>query len=104
MDFKKLLESMDRFAGQEVGQTPGDQVRGTEKAAPNKGKHPFLKRLVGELKQPKSVHKYAANRGWSSRKQHQFRQQAQRPLQQNLDSQRQWILRQQQLSNKVLVN
>jgi hypothetical protein len=58
MDFKKLLEAMDKFAGQEVGQKPGDQVRGTDKAAPNKGKHPFLKRLVGELKQPKSTHKY----------------------------------------------
>jgi hypothetical protein len=58
MDFKKLLEAMDTFAGEKAGQKPGDQVRGTEKAAPNKGKHPFLKRLVGELKQPKSVHKY----------------------------------------------
>ena len=58
MDFKKLLEAMDKFAGEEVGQKPGDQVRGTEKAAPNKGKHPFLKRLVGELKQPKSVYKH----------------------------------------------
>jgi len=58
MDFKKLLEAMDTFAGEKVGQKPGDQVRGTEKAAPNKGKHPFLKRLVGELKQPKSAHRY----------------------------------------------
>jgi hypothetical protein len=58
MDFKKLLEAMDKFAGERVGQTPGDQVRGTDKAAPNKGKHPFLKRLVGELKQPKSSYKY----------------------------------------------
>jgi hypothetical protein len=58
MDFKKLLEAMDTFAGERVGQKPGDQVRGTDKAAPNKGRHPFLKRLVGELKQPKSVHKY----------------------------------------------
>jgi len=58
MDFKKLLEAMDEFAGEKAGQKPGDQVRGTDKAAPNKGKHPFLKRLVGELKQPKSVHKY----------------------------------------------
>lgn len=58
MDFKKLLEAMDKFAGEKVGQKPGDQVRGTERAAPNKGKHPFLKRLVGELKQPKSTHKY----------------------------------------------
>ena len=58
MDIKKLLEAMDKFAGEEVGQKPGDQVRGTEKAAANKGKHPFLKRLVGELKQPKSAYKY----------------------------------------------
>ena len=58
MDFKKLLEAMDEFAGEKVGQKPGDQVRGTERAKPNKGKHPFLKRLVGELKQPKSTHKY----------------------------------------------
>jgi len=58
MDFKKLLEAMDTFAGEKAGQRPGDQVRGTEKAAPNKGKHPFLKRLVGELKQPKSTHRY----------------------------------------------
>jgi hypothetical protein len=58
MDFKKLLEAMDKFAGEKVGQKPGDQVRGTDKAKPNKGKHPFLKRLVGELKQPKSTYKY----------------------------------------------
>lgn len=58
MDFKKLLEAMDEFAGEKVGQKPGDQVRGTDKAKPNKGKHPFLKRLVGELKQPKSAYKY----------------------------------------------
>ena len=58
MDFKKLLEAMDQFAGERVGQQPGDQVRGTDKAAPNKGKHPFLKRLVGELKQPKSAYRY----------------------------------------------
>jgi len=58
MDFKKLLEAMDTFAGEKAGQKPGDQVRGTERAKSNKGKHPFLKRLVGELKQPKSVHKY----------------------------------------------
>jgi len=58
MDFKKLLEAMDEFAGEKVGQKPGDQVRGTERAKPNKdGKHPFLKRLVGELKQPKSAYR-----------------------------------------------
>lgn len=58
MDFKKLLEAMDTFAGERVRQKPGDQVRGTDVAKPNKGKHPFLKRLVGELKQPKSVYKH----------------------------------------------
>jgi hypothetical protein len=58
MDFKKLLEAMDKFSGERVGQKPGDQVRGTDKAAPNKGKHPFLKRLVGELKRPKSAYRY----------------------------------------------
>ena len=45
---KKILEKMDQFAGQAVGQKPGDQVRGTEKAKPRKdGKHPFAGRLVG---------------------------------------------------------
>ena len=48
MDMKKLLEKMDQFAGQAVGQKPGDQVRGTDKATPKKsGKHPFDGRLVG---------------------------------------------------------
>ena len=48
---KDLLEKLQQFAG-EPEQKPGDQVRGTEKAT--KGdKHPFLKRLVGELKKPK---------------------------------------------------
>lgn len=48
---RDLLEKMQQFAG-EPEQKPGDQVRGTEKAT--KGdKHPFLKRLVGELKKPK---------------------------------------------------
>ena len=45
-DIKKLLEAMDKFAGQAVGQKPGDQVRGTERATKS-DKHPFLKRLVG---------------------------------------------------------
>mgnify|MGYP002141767460 CR=1 FL=1 len=36
------------FAGQAVGQKPGDQVRGTEKATTKKsGEHPFKGRLVG---------------------------------------------------------
>lgn len=48
-DMKSLLESMDKFAGEEVGQKPGDQVRG-EEPMPRKGgykKHPFAGRLVG---------------------------------------------------------
>ena len=49
MDMKKLLEAVTKFSGEEVGQKPGDQVRGTEKAKPTKsGKdHPFKGRLVG---------------------------------------------------------
>ena len=48
MDMKRLLEKMDQFAGQDVGQKPGDQVRGTEKATKKKsGEHPFKGRLVG---------------------------------------------------------
>ena len=49
MDLKALLEKFDQFAGQAVGQKPGDQVRGTEKTNPTKsGKdHPFKGRLVG---------------------------------------------------------
>lgn len=47
-DMRKLLESMNKFAGQEVGQKPGDQVRGTEKATKKKSsEHPFAGRLVG---------------------------------------------------------
>ncbi len=47
-DMRKLLESMNKFAGQAVGQKPGDQVRGTEKATKKKsGEHPFAGRLVG---------------------------------------------------------
>ena len=50
MDMKHLLEKMSKieFAGQAVGQKPGDQVRGTEKATKKKsGEHPFAGRLVG---------------------------------------------------------
>lgn len=48
MDMKKLIEAVDQFAGQAVGQKPGDQVRGTEKATKKKsGQHPFAGRLVG---------------------------------------------------------
>lgn len=51
MDLRNLLEKIDQFAGEKVGQKPGDQVRGTEKTKPAKGrpyaKHPFKGRLVG---------------------------------------------------------
>ena len=49
MDLRALLEKINHFAGQEVGQKPGDQVRGIEVAKPTKsGKdHPFKGRLVG---------------------------------------------------------
>ena len=47
-DMRDLLEKMNQFAGQAVGQKPGDQVRGTEPARKKKsGKHPFAGRLVG---------------------------------------------------------
>lgn len=47
MDLKRLLEKMNKFAG-EPEQKPGDQVRGTEKATKKKsGEHPFKGRLVG---------------------------------------------------------
>jgi hypothetical protein len=41
MDIKQLLEKMDQFAGQVVGQKPGDQWKGTDKAPPGK-------KLVGD--------------------------------------------------------
>ena len=41
MDIKQLLEKIDQFAGQAVGQKPGDQWRGTDKAPPGK-------KLVGD--------------------------------------------------------
>jgi hypothetical protein len=41
MDLKNLLEKMDQFAGQAVGQNPGDQWKGTDKAPPGK-------KLVGD--------------------------------------------------------
>lgn len=46
-DMRKLLESMDKFAG-EPGQKPGDQVRGTDKPKKSGKKHGFDGRLVGE--------------------------------------------------------
>ena len=41
MDIKQLIEKMDQFAGQAVGQKPGDQWRGTDSAPPGK-------KLVGD--------------------------------------------------------
>lgn len=49
-NMRDLLESMNKFAGQAVGQKPGDQVRGSE-PMPKKGggkKHPYAGRLVGD--------------------------------------------------------
>jgi hypothetical protein len=47
-DMRSLLESMNKFAGQAVGQKPGDQVRGSEPMPKKGGKqHPFKGRLVG---------------------------------------------------------
>lgn len=48
LDIFKSLDEGNQFAGQAVGQKPGDQVRGTEKAVAKKsGGHPFAGRLVG---------------------------------------------------------
>lgn len=46
-DMRKLLESMDKFAG-EPKQKPGDQVRGTDNPKKSGKKHGFADRLVGE--------------------------------------------------------
>ena len=47
MDIYKILETMQKFAG-EPDQKSGDQVRGTEKATTKaSGEHPFKNRLVG---------------------------------------------------------
>lgn len=44
----KLVEGQQEFAGEKVGQKPGDQVRGTDKAKVGGKDHPFKGRLVGE--------------------------------------------------------
>ena len=41
MDIKQLIEKMDQFAGQAVGQKPGDQFKGSDAAPPGK-------KLVGD--------------------------------------------------------
>ena len=55
MDMKALLEKMTQYAGQAVGQKPGDQVRGTEKASKSGKDHPFNGRLVGDSIEPESI-------------------------------------------------
>jgi hypothetical protein len=54
-DMRTLLESMNKFAGQAVGQKPGDQVRGTEKAKPSKKGH-LLKEVASQLIPAKICH------------------------------------------------
>ena len=44
----KLFEGKQEFAEEEIGQKPGDQVRGTDKAETKGTDHPFKGRLVGE--------------------------------------------------------
>jgi hypothetical protein len=54
---RDLLESMNKFAGERVGQKPGDQVRGSE-PMPRKGghkKHPYAGRLVGAAESSESI-------------------------------------------------
>jgi len=47
---EQLTQEADiKFAGEYVGQKPGDQVRGTELAKKNKKQHPFKGRLVGGI-------------------------------------------------------
>ena len=41
MDIKQLLEKMEEFAGEKVGQKPGEQWKGTDKGTPGK-------KLVGD--------------------------------------------------------
>ena len=41
MDIKQLIEKMDQFAGEKVGQKPGDQFKGSDAA-------PAGKKLVGD--------------------------------------------------------
>ena len=54
---RDLLEKMEPFAGEKVGQKPGDQVRGSE-PVPRKGgykKHPYDGRLVGAAESTESI-------------------------------------------------
>ena len=49
MDIKQLIEKMDQFAGQAVGQKPGEQWKGTDKGTPGK------KLVGGDEQQEESV-------------------------------------------------
>ena len=55
---RQLLESMDKFAGEKVGQKPGDQWRGTDSGPPGKklvgaseSRDPYLDELAAEWAQ-----------------------------------------------------
>ena len=57
MDLKALLEKIDQFAGQAVGQKPGDQWRGSDKAPPGKklvGSSESILKDLSKGKTPKS--------------------------------------------------
>jgi hypothetical protein len=46
---RATAEGTMKFAGELVGQKPGDQVRGRETAKKSKKEHPFKGRLVGGI-------------------------------------------------------
>jgi hypothetical protein len=57
MDIKQLLEKMEEFAGEKVGQKPGDQWRGTDKGTPGKklvGASESVLKDLSKGKSPKS--------------------------------------------------
>jgi hypothetical protein len=57
MDIKQLLEKMEEFAGEKVGQKPGDQWRGTDAAPPGKklvGSSESVLKDLSKGKTPKS--------------------------------------------------
>ena len=57
MDIKQLLEKMEEFAGEKVGQKPGEQWRGTDKGTPGKklvGASESVLKDLSKGKSPKS--------------------------------------------------
>jgi hypothetical protein len=57
MDIKQLIEKMEEFAGEKVGQKPGDQWRGTDKGTPGKklvGASESVLKDLSKGKSPKS--------------------------------------------------